>query len=122
MVGLNSLAKACDKTHQAVRKWQRAGRLPRTEWTGETQYASKIEQLCAGRVTAQQLLGPWPKWPADGVAPTPASPAASAVAAPAEAVPPSRAAPGGIERRDLTRPSRDAGSDIDRRAPPAQVT
>jgi hypothetical protein len=70
-VGLIRVAAACGKTHQAVRKWQRAGRMPRTEWTGETDYAKRIEQLCGGSPTADQLLKPWPKWPADDAKPSP---------------------------------------------------
>ena len=42
LAGLQSLANACGVTYQAVRKWEAAGRLPRTEWTGETEYANKI--------------------------------------------------------------------------------
>ena len=57
-VGLTKLAKALGVTHQAIRKWERAGRLPRTEWTGETKYAETIERICPG-VTKAQLLSPW---------------------------------------------------------------
>jgi len=56
IVGLAELAKACGVTYQAVRKWEAAGRLPRTEWTGETHYASAIERATAGRVTKRKLL------------------------------------------------------------------
>lgn len=60
MVGLARLAKALGVTYQAVRKWQAAGRLPRTEWTGETRYADRIEQATSGAVTRADLLTPWP--------------------------------------------------------------
>jgi hypothetical protein len=56
-VGLVALARALSLTHQAIRKWERAGRLPRTEWTGETNYAEQIERLTGGRVTKAMLLG-----------------------------------------------------------------
>ena len=46
-VGLQPLAKACGVTYQALRKWEMKGRLPRTEWTGETDYAAKISAECA---------------------------------------------------------------------------
>jgi hypothetical protein len=69
-VGLVQIAAACGKTHQAVRKWQRAGRLPRTEWTGESNYAEKISAACNGVPSVEQLKGPWPKWqPGDVIAP-----------------------------------------------------
>lgn len=59
-VGLSRLARGLGLTAPAIRKWQRAGRLPRTEWTGETAYARKISQLCGGNPTVGQLKGPWP--------------------------------------------------------------
>jgi hypothetical protein len=62
LVGLARLARALGKTHQAIRKWQAAGRMPRTEWTGETAYSAAIERLTDGQITKQMLLGPWPKW------------------------------------------------------------
>lgn len=55
LVGLQAIAKACGVSYQAVSKWVRAG-LPRTEWTGETSYASNIERLTEGRVPADALL------------------------------------------------------------------
>jgi len=54
--GVSRLAEALGVSYQAIRKWERAGRLPRTEWTGETAYAEKIEALTSGRVTREQLL------------------------------------------------------------------
>jgi hypothetical protein len=44
------------KTPWAVSKWLRAGRLPRTEYTGETKYAQVLERAVDGQVTAEQLL------------------------------------------------------------------
>jgi hypothetical protein len=43
-------------TAWAVNKWLRAGRLPRTEYTGETQYAKALERSVNGQVTAEVLL------------------------------------------------------------------
>ena len=54
-IGLQPLSRGLGVTYQAVRKWQRKG-LPRTEWTGETDYARQIEQLTAGEVTRDELL------------------------------------------------------------------
>jgi hypothetical protein len=57
LVGLKRLADACGlKSYQAVLKWEAAGRLPRTEWTGETNYAEAIEQVTDGKVTRKALL------------------------------------------------------------------
>jgi hypothetical protein len=64
-IGLTALARALSVTHQAVRKWEAAGRPPRTEWTGETDYAAKVEELTANRAggpitRAMWLATPWP--------------------------------------------------------------
>lgn len=56
LVGLTSLAKALGVSYQAVGKWRDAGRLPRTEWTGETNYAETIEALTQGAVTREALM------------------------------------------------------------------
>jgi len=54
-IGLQPLSRGLGLTYQAVRKWQRKG-LPRTEWTGETDYAGQIERLSNGVVTRAELL------------------------------------------------------------------
>lgn len=56
LVGLCKLAQACGVRHQSVYKWQARGRLPRSDWTGETDYASRIEIATGGRITRAQLL------------------------------------------------------------------
>ncbi|MBR8435236.1 hypothetical protein KDW37_31245 [Burkholderia cenocepacia] len=45
-------------TYQAVKKWAAKGRLPRTEWTGETDYSSAIEKITGKFVTRASLLQP----------------------------------------------------------------
>lgn len=50
-VGLGKLAAACGVTYQALRKWEKAGRLPRTDWTGETDYAEAIEQATDSKIS-----------------------------------------------------------------------
>lgn len=60
--GLTAFTKALNErierpvTYQAVRKWIAKGRLPRTEWTGETNYSAAIELMTAGRVLRSSLL------------------------------------------------------------------
>lgn len=56
IAGLSPLASACGVTYQAIRKWERRGRLPRTEHTGETRYAEAIERATRGRVKRTELL------------------------------------------------------------------
>jgi hypothetical protein len=45
--GVPSVAMACGKTPRAIYKWLEADALPRTEYTGETEYAQKIAELAA---------------------------------------------------------------------------
>lgn len=58
IVGLQKLARSLGVTYQAIRKWEAKGRLPRTEWTGETDYAAQIEQATEGKVPKALLLAP----------------------------------------------------------------
>ena len=58
-IGLTAVARTCGVSHQAVRKWQRQGRMPRTEWTGETAYAAAIEAATGGQLTKLQILSVW---------------------------------------------------------------
>ena len=37
--GIGVAAKVCDRSYQALNKWRLAARLPRTDYTGETNYA-----------------------------------------------------------------------------------
>ncbi|WP_405125749.1 hypothetical protein ACI51W_26925 [Pseudomonas marginalis] len=37
--GIGAAAKVCDRSYQALNKWRQTACLPRTDYTGETQYA-----------------------------------------------------------------------------------
>lgn len=56
IVGLSKLGSSLGVRYQSVLGWRERGRLPRTEWTGETNYAEQMEKLTAGAVTRDQLL------------------------------------------------------------------
>ena len=56
LTSLTRLAKACGVTYQSVKRWEAKGRVPRTDWTGETDYASRIEIATGGRITRAQFL------------------------------------------------------------------
>ena len=53
--GQVAVTKACGVSPQAVNRWVANGRLPRTEYSGETQYAQIISDL-AGGFCADDLL------------------------------------------------------------------
>lgn len=50
------MAAGLGVTYQAIRKWESAGRLPRTEWTGETDHAAKIARMTGSKVSRRDLL------------------------------------------------------------------
>ena len=54
--GPKIVASECGVSYQAVLKWMDKG-LPRTEWTGETDYASVLIRLSKDeRITRERLL------------------------------------------------------------------
>jgi hypothetical protein len=65
-------------TYQAVLKWARQGRLPRTEWTGETRYAKAMSAAVGGRVKVRELLVRPAAVKTEVAAPVEADPAQSA--------------------------------------------
>ncbi len=54
--GLVPVSIECGVSFVAVHYWTKNGRLPRTELTGETQYASAIQRATGGQITAESLL------------------------------------------------------------------
>jgi hypothetical protein len=40
--GIGAAAKVCNRSYQALNKWRLAACLPRTDYTGETQYAELL--------------------------------------------------------------------------------
>lgn len=40
--GIGVAAKVCNRSYQALNKWRLAASLPRTDYTGETQYATLL--------------------------------------------------------------------------------
>lgn len=54
--GITALAAKLSVTYQAVRKWQKRNRMPRTEWTGETRYSEIIEEIMQGEIPKSALL------------------------------------------------------------------
>lgn len=56
IAGLQPLARACDVTYQAIRKWKIAKRLPESEHSGRTTYARLIAKATSGEVSEGELL------------------------------------------------------------------
>ena len=54
--GCATTGRLCGVSGKAVIKWCAKGRLPRTEWTGETDYATRISAALKGRVSKKRLL------------------------------------------------------------------
>lgn len=54
--GISKAARLCGVSSRAINKWVAAGRLPRTEFTGETQHAVNLAQGARGKFTAVSLL------------------------------------------------------------------
>jgi hypothetical protein len=58
IIGLNALAAACSVTRQAIRRWEKSGRVPRSDFTHETNYSAIIETETNQEITKLQLLDP----------------------------------------------------------------
>lgn len=54
--GLSATGRVCKVNYAAVRRWRDNGRLPRTELTGETEYARAIAKAVAQQVSVRMLL------------------------------------------------------------------
>ena len=53
--GASAAAKLCGVSARAISKWVAAGKLPRTEYTGETRHAENLARGASGAFTAQWL-------------------------------------------------------------------
>lgn len=54
--GVPKAAAICEVSQRAVYKWLAADALPRTEYTGETDYARRLAAASGGQFTAEWLL------------------------------------------------------------------
>lgn len=71
---LDHVAEVVGLTGAGVGKWRKAGRLPRTELTGETDYAGMIAKATEGEVSRRALI----EWTRDGWRRNAASPGPAA--------------------------------------------
>jgi DNA-binding transcriptional regulator YdaS (Cro superfamily) len=58
--GYSATGRVCGVSFMSVIKWVRKGHLPRTEWTGETNYADRIASAIDGIVSREELLSTRP--------------------------------------------------------------
>lgn len=63
-LGASHIGRECGRSGEAVRKWGVKGCLPRTDYTGETNYAKIISGMDGCDFTVKQLLAR----PKEGVA------------------------------------------------------
>lgn len=54
-IGVYKLAKECGLTAGAIYKWVNRNSLPRTEFTGETNYSEKIAELLNYELSAEEV-------------------------------------------------------------------
>lgn len=54
-VRVSVVAEACGLTPKAIYKWIERGTLPRTEFTGETNYAERISRSSGGKYSAAEI-------------------------------------------------------------------
>jgi|UniRef100_A0A2I2MFF9 predicted DNA-binding transcriptional regulator AlpA len=55
-IRVKDIAEACGVSPTAVQRWIDTGHLPKSEWCGETHYASKIAGISSGKITTSELL------------------------------------------------------------------
>ncbi len=55
-VRVSVVADVCGVSQRAIYKWMDNGKLPRTEYTGETNYAEKIAHASNGLFSADAIL------------------------------------------------------------------
>lgn len=53
--GITAASKICGISYVAISKWLKRGRLPRTEYSGETKYSEALAQASGGRFSAADL-------------------------------------------------------------------
>ncbi|WP_162475296.1 Cro/Cl family transcriptional regulator [Candidatus Erwinia dacicola] len=54
-VRVSVVANVCGLTPKAVYKWMEKGSLPRTDFTGETDYATRISKASGGKFSAAEI-------------------------------------------------------------------
>lgn len=55
-LGVRKVAEVCGISVRAVYKWRKANALPRTEFTGETNYSAQIAVALNFRFSVEQIL------------------------------------------------------------------
>lgn len=59
--GIGNIRKILGVSYVAIKKWKEKGRFPRTDYTGETDYAETLANASNGAFTADELLPKYQK-------------------------------------------------------------
>jgi len=54
-IGVMAIASACGCSPRAIYKWMQKGALPRTDFTGETNYAGHIADISEGKYSTELI-------------------------------------------------------------------
>lgn len=54
-IGVMAIASACGCSSRAIYKWMKKGALPRTDFTGETDYAAQISGVSGGKYSVELI-------------------------------------------------------------------
>ena len=61
--GKTEVADIVGLSYMAINKWEKKGRFPRTDYTGETGYAQKLSDASNGFFSVDELLISYTKTP-----------------------------------------------------------
>jgi len=54
-IGVTAISSACGCSPRSIYKWMKKGALPRTDFTGETNYAEQIAIASGGKFSAELI-------------------------------------------------------------------
>lgn len=54
-IGVTAISSACGCSPRSIYKWMKKGALPRTDFTGETNYAEQIALASEGKFSAELI-------------------------------------------------------------------
>jgi hypothetical protein len=58
IIGINKLASLCSVTRQGIKRWEKNGRVPSSDFVWKTNYCDIIEAETNSEITREELLNP----------------------------------------------------------------